>query len=339
MKKTTFFIFLFPSLLLVGYFAYVCLGWNVLVSLSDWKGLIPTYKIVGLDQYASLLGDPAFWISLKNNLLLILLFVPGSLFVGLSLAILLDLKIRGEGIFRTIYLLPFALSFVVTATLWAWMYSPRFGVINNLLEGVGLGVLKSGWITDTSIATYPIILMGGLMLIIGFVGVWKGLSKRVALTLILSGFALVVAVPYLDPNVAMYSVILALMWQFSGYTMLIFLAGIKSIPESQIMAAEVDGASSFQKYKHVVIPQLKGPALTAFVILMVFTLKAFDFIWVLSMGGPGYSTHVLPVMMYKETFIVSKFSYGAAISSILFIVIMLVVVPYLYRSYIQREKK
>ncbi|MCZ2809167.1 MAG: sugar ABC transporter permease [Candidatus Bathyarchaeota archaeon] len=283
---TSFFLLL--SLALVGYFVYVCIGWNVIVSLSDWKGLTPSYNIVGFDQYSSLFNDPVFLTSLKNNLILITLFVPGSLFLGLFLAILLDLKVRGEGVFRGIYLLPFALSFVVTATLWAWMYNPSIGVINTLLGKTGLEFLKSRWITDS--------------------------------------------------NIAMYCVVLAIIWQFSGYTMLIFLAGIRAIPESQIRAAEVDGASGFDLYKRVVIPQLKAPALSAFVVLVVFALKAFDFIFVLTGGGPGYSTYVLPIMMFRETFSMTHFAYGAAIATILFLLALAIVLPYLYLSF-RREKE
>lgn len=281
-------LFLLLSLVLVGYFVYVCIGWNVIVSLSDWKGLTPSYNIVGFDQYLNLFRDPVFLTSLKNNLILILLFVPGSLFLGLFLAILLDLKVRGEGVFRGIYLLPFTLSFVITATLWAWMYNPSVGVVNSLLAKTGLGFLKSGWITD--------------------------------------------------PNIAMYCIVLAIIWQFTGYTMLIFLAGIRSIPESQISAAEVDGASGFDLYKRVVIPQLKAPALSAFVVLMIFALKAFDFIFVLTGGGPGYSTYVLPLMMFRETFSMTHFAYGAAIATILFLLALVIVVPYLYLSF-RREKE
>jgi glucose/mannose transport system permease protein len=280
-KMVSLLIFL-PSLILVGYFVYASIGWNAIVSVSDWRGLRPSYNIVGLTQYVSLSQDPVFWTSLENNLLLISLFVPGSLLLGLFLAILLNAKVKGESTFRTIYLLPFALSFVITASLWAWMYNPSIGVMNSLFQRIGLGFLESGWVTDSSIA--------------------------------------------------MYSIILALIWQFSGYTMLVFLAGIRSIPESQIMAARVDGASSVKLYARIVIPQLRLSALAAFVVLMVFALKAFDFIFILTGGGPGYSTYVLPLMMYRETFSMTHFAYGAAVATLLFTIVMAVVVPYLYVS-------
>lgn len=284
MRKAVPLLFVLPAVALVGYFVYVALAWNVIASLSDWEGVIPSYGIVGFKHYADLFQDPVFWISLRNVSLLILIFVPGALFAGLFLAVLLDLKVRAEGALRTIYLLPFALSFVVTGAVWAWMYSPRVGVINSILRQVGLGSLAGRWITD--------------------------------------------------PNMAIYYVILALIWQFAGYTMLIFLAGMRSVPESQIAAAKVSGASAFKLYRHVVIPQLKYPAFLAFTLLAVIAIKTFDLIFVMTGGGPaGYATHVLSLMMYKEAFAYSKFAYGAAIGNLLLLLAMIVVIPYLYLTF------
>jgi glucose/mannose transport system permease protein len=275
----------------VGYFVYVSIGWNVIVSLTDWNTLKPNYEIKGFSNYVYIFNNPEFWTSLQNNLVLILLFVPLTILLGLFLAILLDSKVLGEGVFRTIYLLPFSLSFVITGTLWLWMYNPGpkppVGVINTLLEAAGLGFLRTGWSTD--------------------------------------------------PSIALYCVILALAWQFSGYAMLIFLAGIKSIPESQVMAAAVDGARGFRLYWRIVIPQLKTSLLATFVVLMIFALKAFDFIYVLT--GIGRSdTFTLPFEMYKLTFGEDHYAYGAAVATVLFIMVMIIVVPYLYMSSRRRER-
>lgn len=272
-----------PPLMSIFFFFYGFSGWNFFISLTDWEGFLPTQNLVGFKNYLALFHDSLFWTSLQNNLLLILIFVPGVILIGLILAVLLDQKVRGEALFRTIYLLPFALSFVVTAALWAWMYSPRVGTINVLLEQLGLGFLKSGWITD--------------------------------------------------PSIVMYCIIAALIWQFAGYSTIIFLAGIRSIPGSQIAAAKVDGASTFTLYTRIVLPQLKASFVTAFIIFMCFALKAFDFIWVLNRGGPGYSSHILGVSMYKETFGFDKFAYGAAYATIILVLSLVIVVPFLCRVY------
>lgn len=287
-ERTLTFLIVLPPLLSVFFFFYYFVGWNFFISLTDWEGFLPSYNLVGFKQYVSLFHDSLFWTSLGNNLLLILIFVPGVIVAGLILAILLDQKVTGEGVFRAIYLLPFALSFVVTAALWAWMYSPRDGTINVLLEKFGLGFLKTGWITD--------------------------------------------------PHVVMYCIIIALIWQFAGYSAVIFLAGIRAIPGSQIRAAKVDGASTFTIYRRIVLPQLKASFVTSFIIFMCFALKAFDFIWVLNRGGPGYSSHILGVTMYKETFALDRFAYGAAYATIILVLSLVIVLPFLSRVY-RREKQ
>lgn len=281
MRKSALLVLAIP-LGIAFYFVYVGIGWTLWVSVSDWTGLIPSYGFEGFSNYVHLFNDPVFWTSLKNSLMLFLA-IPVCIGLGLLLATLLDQGFRGGEVFRNIYLLPFALSYVVTGTMWAWMYNPSNGILNTLFGSVGLDFLTSSWHTS--------------------------------------------------PETVMMSIIIVLVWQFSGYTMLILLAGMKSIPQSRINAAKLDGASGFKLYRKVVYPQLKTPILTAFVILMMFALRAFDLVWVLTGGGPGYSSHILPIMMYKETFQATRFAYGSAIASILLAIVLIIVIPYLYKSY------
>ena len=281
--KISTILFLIIPIVFVIIFIYICIIWNVVVSLSDWEGLRASYNFKDFGQYIKLFTNKIFLTSLWNNIVLILIFVPGSLAMGLFLAILLDQKVRRENVFKLIYLFPFTLSFVVTGFLWRWMYNIRVGVLNTLLESIGLGFLSNKWVQDV--------------------------------------------------DFAMFWVCVVLIWQYSGYMMLIFLAGIRSIPESHIMAAAVDGASSFQTYYRIIIPQLKAPIFTGFVILVVFALKAFDLIFILTGGGPGYATEILPITMYKEVFNKKHFAYGSAIATVLFLLIMIIVIPYLYSTY------
>lgn len=266
---------------LAFFFVYALIGWNVLLSFTQSRGLSITYEFAGLEQYMKATKDPVFYTSLKNNALLIILFIPGTMSIGLLLAILMNmLSDRFEGVFRTIFLLPFSLSFVVTAAMWAWMYNYSFGVLNSIL--CSLTGIRINWLGD--------------------------------------------------PAIALYSVTMALIWQFSGYTALIFLAGIKSIPIAQLEAAKVDGASALQIYGSIILPQLKPWILSSFVVLMVFALKAFDFIFVLTNGGPGVSTYVLALLMYRRAFFETDFPYGAALATILLLVVVAVVAPYLIIS-------
>ncbi|HDZ19658.1 MAG TPA: sugar ABC transporter permease, partial [archaeon] len=125
--KISTILFLIIPIVLVIIFIYICIIWNVVVSLSDWDGLRPSYDFKGFGQYQKLFTNEIFLTSLWNNIVLILIFVPGSLIMGLFLAILLDQKVRKENVFKLIYLLPFTLSFVVTGFLWRWMYNVRVG--------------------------------------------------------------------------------------------------------------------------------------------------------------------------------------------------------------------
>ncbi|MBY9013196.1 MAG: sugar ABC transporter permease, partial [Candidatus Lokiarchaeota archaeon] len=139
-----------------------------------------------------------------------------------------------------------------------------------------------------------------------------------------------------NPNIALFSVSFALVWQFSGYIMLIFLAAIRTVPQSHIMAAQIDGASGFRLYTRVIIPQIKTSTFTAFVILMIFSLKAFDFIWILTDGGPGWATTILPITVFKLAFKSNQFAYSSAIATTLFLIVMVIVIPYLYITYRKR---
>lgn len=266
----------------IFYFVYVGLGWNIVVSLSRWIGLRVNYSFNGFGNYQRLFEDPVFWLSLKNTFLLFLI-IPICILLGLFQALLLDWNLRGTTIFRSIFLLPFALSFVVTGTLWAWMYNPANGIINSLMRAMGLGSLAGTWHTAQ--------------------------------------------------ETVMPAIILALVWQFSGYVALIFLAGLKSVPQNQINAAYLDGASSFKVFRRVVLPQLKAPLATSVVIIAMYALRSFDFIWVLTGGGPGYASHTLPIMMYRETFLSTRYAYGASVATVLLIIVLILIVPYVYKTY------
>ena len=136
-----------PAALLI-YFVYVSLGWNLWVSVSDWESgqLEASYGWGGFGNYAKMFSSPDFWPSLRNTLLLFCL-IPLCLLLGLGLALIMDQGLRGTALFRTLILLPFALSFVVTGTVWAYMYRPTGGVLNSFLSILGVDVsaaMKAG---------------------------------------------------------------------------------------------------------------------------------------------------------------------------------------------------
>lgn len=267
---------------LILYFVYGGLLWNIWVSFTNWRGLTPTYAFWGWFNYSRLFGNPVFFSALKNTLLLFLT-IPLCIVLGFLLAVLLDQNLRGTGIFRNLLLLPYSLSFVVTGTIWAWMYNPSKGIINTVLRQLGLSQWQGMWHTSQ--------------------------------------------------QTVMYSIILALVWQFSGYSALVLLAGIRSVPEVQIRAALLEGASRWRIYRRIIIPQLRGAIATVVVVIMMYSLRAFDFIWVLTGGGPGYASHTLSIMMYKEAFQATRFAYAAAIANVLLAITLVLILPYLYSTH------
>ncbi len=149
-------LFLGPILIIV---AVLCgmIVWTVAVSMDNWVGMAPVWKFIGFENYATLFKMERFWNAFKNNLIWMVAFIVPSALLGLLLAYGLSLSGRAEALFRPIFLYPLALSFVVTGTLWAWMYDPEAGVINNILKGFGLGNFIQPWIADPKQATYCLI--------------------------------------------------------------------------------------------------------------------------------------------------------------------------------------
>jgi glucose/mannose transport system permease protein len=298
--------FWLPPFLLMGFFVYGAIGWNVVISLTDFAGLtLPTYELSALDfeMYARALEDPRFWKAVRNTLILLVTFTSLSLGGGLLLAILVDQGIRFENTFRTVYLLPFSLSFVVTAVFWRWMYNFDSGVVNVFLRRIGLGALASKWLSGA----FSVGPLGAVPLV---------------------------------PDVVQYklfAVIFALLWQFSGYAMVVYLAGLRAIPSDQYEAAKVDGASTLRMYWRVILPQLRASTVSAAVVLMVFALKAFDFLYVLFGDNPGPAADILSTMMYRQAFSANEWAYGSAISVVLFAMALAVIAPYLYGEYRRGE--
>jgi glucose/mannose transport system permease protein len=280
--------FWLPSFLLLGLFVYGAIFWNVLISLTDYEGLRdPTYGSFDLDNYARMLqetGSYSFTNAFVNTVILLVAFTVVCLAFGLVVAILVDRDIRFENSFRTIYLLPMSLSFVVTAKMWLWMFSSDGGLINAAIGVFGIGPID--FIRNS------------------------------------------------NPDVQLAAVTFALIWQFSGYAMVVYLAGLRAIPDEHFEAARVDGASLVRMYWRVIIPQLRTATVSASVVLMVFGLKAFDFLRALyGSSTPAVGTDILATFMVRVAFDNDQLAYGSAVAVVLFAMAFSIVTPYLYSEY------
>ncbi len=154
-----------PSLIALGVFVYGFIGWNIRVSFTSWRGLAPKYDNVGFDNYAALARDERFSLDVEHVLVFTSVFVIGSLVLGFLMAMLLERGIKAESVFRTVFLLPMAISFIATAIIWRWLLDNgggRTAGLNKLFADVGLGFLRSDWHkTDSSFAIAAIALPAG----------------------------------------------------------------------------------------------------------------------------------------------------------------------------------
>ncbi|MEF2071088.1 carbohydrate ABC transporter permease [Consotaella aegiceratis] len=267
-----------PSFAAVLLFVYGFILFTAFLSFTN-STILPRYGWVGLANYERLWGLPNWWIAVKNLVIFGGLYIVICVVIGLFLAILLDQKIRGEGVLRPIYLYPMALSFIVTGTAWKWFLDPGIG-LEQVVHHWGWASFSFDWIKDT--------------------------------------------------DMAIYCVVIAAVWQSSGFVMAMFLAGLRGIDAEILRAAQIDGASSVQIYRRIIIPQLRPAFLSAFVVLAHLAIKSYDLVIALTNAGPGRATELPATFMYSYTFARNSMGVGAASAVIMLIMIASVIVPYVY---------
>ena len=271
-----------PSIIAVGIFIYGFILWTLRVSLSAWKGLLPDFTWVGLKNYLELFSDPRFLIDLRNTAIFTLVFVTGSLVLGFTLAILLDQNLPGENFFRSLFLFPMAISYIVTGVVWRWLMNPAEGArisgLNQLFNYLGWDFLINRWHTT--------------------------------------------------PTWGIAAIALAAIWQMSGFTMALYLGGLRSISDEVREAAHVDGATELQIYRYILIPMLNPVTLSAMVVLGHISLKVFDLI--VALAGKQLSLDVPSIYMWQATFDGYFFGRGAAISILLLLIISVLIIPYIF---------
>ena len=300
-----------PSLVAVAIFVYGFIGWSALVSVSEWDTVRPDYTYVGLRNFRDLFDNFRFQIDIRNTVVFTVFFVGACLVIGFVVASILDRHIMGEGLFRSIYLFPMAVSFIVTGVVWRWLLAPRAGV-NILFDKAGADALENGWYTNPDV-------------------VYVHASSPLGEALQAVGLGFLADANFGIP-LAMFSVVIAATWQMSGFVMVMYLAGLRAIPEEIKEAARVDGASELQIQRHISLPLLRPVTLSAMIILGHQSLKIFDLVVSMTRRGPGFATDVPALYMFETTFQGNRFSHGAAISIVMLLAVSVLVVPYLFWS-------
>lgn len=286
-------LFLAPSFLLIVIFVYGFIGWTGWVSLSNWNSLLPDMSFAGLKNYLYLFGDFRFQAGLRNTIFFTIFFILAVIVLGLSIAILLDQTKKANAFFRNIFLFPMALSFVVTGVVWQWLLHPSTG-FNHFLKVFGI---EPKWYTDTNI-------------IAGFQ--WGSIE-----------FGLPVAI---------IAVVIAAVWQMTGFSLAMYVAGLTGIDDELREAARIDGASEFQIYRKIILPMLTPITMSVIIIMAHISLKIFDLIYAMTGSGANFVTDVPGVYMFETTFRGNYYANGAAIAMIMLVLVAVFIVPYLIHS-------
>lgn len=270
---------LLPSLILVTVTVYGFIAVTVVLSLTGSRMLPRFDRWEGFGNYARVWNHPRWDVAMDNFVIFGVLYIGGTLVVGLLLAIFLDQRIRAEGALRTIYLYPMALSFIVTGVAWQWIMTPDLG-LERAVQVWGWESFEFDWITQSDLAIYCVVIAG--------------------------------------------------VWQASGFVMALFLAALRGINPEILAAARMDGASALRVYYHVIIPALRPAFLTAIVVQGHLAIKSYDLVVALTGGGPGFATELPSTFMYEFTFSRNQMAVGASSAVMMLILVAILIVPYLY---------
>lgn len=243
----------------------------VLISLTDWRLGEVGLRFVGLRNYAELLTDALFLVSLVNTLIYVAIVIPGSIALGLIVALLIEAGRSGRALYQTIHFLPVLSTMAAMALSWEALLHPFIGIANAVLGIVG--VPPQDWLTDPDLVIYTLATVG--------------------------------------------------IWQHSGFCMVLFVAGLRTIPSELFDAADVDGADgTWDRFATVIWPLLGPVTVFVTVLTAIRAFQVFDIVAILTRGGPGTSSHVLMYTIYTEGFQYFNVSYASALTVIFLLILM-----------------
>ncbi|MGY4257874.1 multiple sugar transport system permease protein [Bradyrhizobium sp. USDA 4516] len=241
------------------------------IALTDWQFGSRSLSFVGLANFRQVLADPGFKASLLNTILYVLIVVPGTVVVGLLVALLVESGKSCRSFYRAVHFLPFMATITATAIAWDALLHPTIGLINQTLAAFGLPV--ANWLRDENTAL-PVLAV---------IGIWQNL----------------------------------------GYAMVLFLAGLKSIPQDLYDAADIDGADlGLDRLRTVTLPMLGPVSMFVVIVVALRAFETFDTVKVLTQGGPGHASEVLLYTLYRESFEYLHTGYGAAVAVVFLAIVV-----------------
>jgi ABC-type sugar transport system permease subunit len=281
-------LFILPVVVGVAIFTYAALVYSFYLSLTEWDLLRPP-RWTGLSNYRTLLTrDEEFVSALKNTLFFVITLVPAGIVCAMSLAILMNRKIKGIGFFRAAYYMPHITSTIAIGMVWLWIFNPDLGLINTILRAVGV-TDPPQWLSSVIWAKPALLIMR--------------------------------------------------IWQVTGYYMILYIAGLQTIPDELYEAASIDGATRWHKVRYITIPLLANTTFFVTIMLTIESFNIFEAVFAMTEGGPGGSTNTLLYYIYTEAFKSYRMGYAASISWVLFVIIFgLTVIQFAIRRRRERER-
>src|SRR4029077_19719898 len=288
-------LFLLPAVRVLGVFQIFPAIAAFYMSLFKWDVVQGAFR--GFGNYTDWLYDspirsPDFWRSLSTTVTFVIFTVPFEIAISLVLAYLLFQKMRGRGIYRTVYYLPYVTSFVAAAAIFFWVFHPTYGLVNDFVGIFGIGPQK--WLDEPS-------------------GIFELAASAIGVTLpgLLAG-----------PSLALVVLSVVTIWHFLGYMIVIFLAGLSNISQEYYEAARLDGATERQLFTKITLPLLSPTTFFVFTVASIGVLRSFDSVYVLTSGtgGPLDTTRTVTLLVFKTAFQQAQFGLGAALAFILTLV-------------------
>jgi ABC-type sugar transport system permease subunit len=320
---------------------------------------------IGAANYAELLRDPVFRRSLGVTLVYAAVAIPLGVFLALTLAILLNTRIRGLSFYRVVFYLPHLVPSVVTALLWLWIFNPKFGLLNFVLGKVfaladawtgcfvDLNAALAGELRWSAAAAVLVLIPAALVLtrarLAGACSRWKqALSVGAWTTAAVAGITLVYillhrwlpadvqklhspgwladAAPFpstlpFAPAWALWAIIIMGMWGV-GQMAIIYLAKLQDVPLDLYEAADIDGASWWQKTRHITLPMISPVILFNLVMAIIGTFQVFAEPYIMTRGGPEDATRFVAMFIYDQAFQYQRVGYASAVAWVLFLIIV-----------------
>jgi glucose/mannose transport system permease protein len=261
---------------LVGYIGAA--AWTLYISLTASR-TFPSGRFIGLAQYRRLFDNERWMLSLHNLAVYGLLFVVACLVIGFLLAVFIDQNVTGEGVLRTIFLYPYAMSFVATGLVWQWLLQPGAG-IGSAIRALGWEGFRLDWIVDQ--------------------------------------------------DLAIYTVVIATVWQASGLVMALMLAGLRGVDPEIWKAARLDGIPAWRVYLQIVLPMLWPAVATVLLLLSTAVVKLYDAVVAMTQGGPGVASEVPAKFIMDHLFLRSNLGLASAGAVVLLVPVLALLAPYAY---------